>query len=156
MRFGHVNFKAMKLMSETNMVQGLPKITHPKEVCTGCLMSKQTRSAFPSQSSYPAKKVLELVHGDLCGPLSPSTAAGNRYMFLLVDDYSRVMWAYLLNDKSEAFGAFKRFRALVETGDRKIRTFRTDRGGEFMSKEFITYCEEAGINRHFTAPYSPQ
>lgn len=45
----------------------------------------------------------------------------------------------------------------VENGQNKrIGTFRTDRRGEFMSNEFISYCEEFGINRHFTAPYTPQ
>lgn len=39
---------------------------------------------------------------------------------------------------------------------KKIGTFRTDNGGEFTSNEFVRYCEEAGINRHFSAPYSPQ
>lgn len=78
-------------------------------------------------------------------------------MFLLVDDYSRVMWAYLLKTKDEALGAFKKFRAQVENGkDRKVQTFRTDRGGEFCSVEFNRYCDEAGIHRNFTAPYSPQ
>lgn len=33
---------------------------------------------------------------------------------------------------------------------------RTDRGGEFLSYEFGTYCEKNGIKRHLTAPYSPQ
>lgn len=31
-----------------------------------------------------------------------------------------------------------------------------DRGGEFTSKLFNTYCDEAGISRQLTAPYSPQ
>ena len=42
-----------------------------------------------------------------------------------------------------------------ETG-KKITTFRTDRGEEFVSKEFNDYCESAGIRRHLTAPYTPQ
>lgn len=97
------------------------------------------------------------MHGDLCGPISPATSAGNKYLFLLVDDYSRVMWGYLLRSKDEAFQAFKKFRAQVENGnDKKVQIFRTDRGGEFSSKQFISYCEEAGITRQFTAPYSPQ
>lgn len=33
---------------------------------------------------------------------------------------------------------------------------RTDRGGEFTSNEFKSYCDEAGIDRHFTAAYTPQ
>lgn len=34
--------------------------------------------------------------------------------------------------------------------------FRTDRGGEFNSNEFKNYCEDNGIERHYTAPYTPQ
>lgn len=63
----------------------------------------------------------------------------------------------MLKTKSELFETFKRFKALVEVRDeRKIKTFRMDRGGEFCSREFLNYCEENGINRNFTAPYSPQ
>ena len=37
-----------------------------------------------------------------------------------------------------------------------VKVFRTDRGGEFLSKEFASFCEENGIKRHLTTPYSPQ
>ena len=67
------------------------------------------------------------------------------------------MWCYLLKNKSDAFDVFKKFRALVEKDPKKkVTTFRTDRGGEFVSKEFLEYCEEADIARQFTTPYSPQ
>ena len=156
-RLGHVNFNAMIMMSTANMVHGLPKIGQPKGVCTGCLMAKQTRKGFPQQAKFLSTRPLELIHGDLCGPINPITPGGNRYIFLLVDDYSRFMWFYLLKNKSDAFEAFKKFRVLVEKNSEKgITTFRTDRGGEFLSKEFLQYCEEAGITRQFTAPYSPQ
>lgn len=156
-RLGHVSFKAMSLMDSTKMVHGLPKLTCPTEPCAGCLMAKQSRKKFPAQSSYNAKRELELIHGDICGPLFPPTPAGNKYVFLLVDDYSRVMWTYLLKTKDVAFHAFKKFRPLVDDGsEKKIKVFSTDRGGEFGSKEFTSYCEDAGIIRHFTAPYTPQ
>lgn len=85
-RLGHVNYQAMALMFREQMVEGLPKVSQPKDVCTGCLMSKQVKKTFPSQTSYSAKGPLELVHGDICGPISPETAAGKRYFLLLVDD----------------------------------------------------------------------
>lgn len=51
-RLGHVKFKAMKLMDTDQMVYGLPKLTHPKEVCSGCLMAKQQAKVSPlSQTS---------------------------------------------------------------------------------------------------------
>ena len=62
-----------------------------------------------------------------------------------------------MKEKSEAFTKFEKFKALVEqeTGA-KIKTLRTDRGGEFTSSEFNDYCESSGIKRHLTAQYSPQ
>jgi hypothetical protein len=32
----------------------------------------------------------------------------------------------------------------------------TDNGGEFTSTEFASYCADEGIQRHYSAPYSPQ
>ena len=156
-RLGHVNFQAMQMMSKKQMVCGLPSLVQSKEVCSGCLMSKHARKPFPSQSNFTAKIALELIHGDLCGPISPATPAGNKYFMLLVDDYTRMMWVYMIKNKTEALSFFKRFKALVENGEKQgIRVFRTDRGGEFCSNEFNKFCEDTAILRHYTAPYSPQ
>nr|GFC06653.1 retrovirus-related Pol polyprotein from transposon TNT 1-94 [Tanacetum cinerariifolium] len=38
----------------------------------------------------------------------------------------------------------------------KIKSMRSDRGGEFLSKEFNKFCKDNGIRRFLTAPYSPQ
>ena len=64
---------------------------------------------------------------------------------------------YFLQEKSEAFGAFKSFKAQVEneTG-RAIKTLRTDRGGEYCSKVFEDFCESNGIRRELTTAYTPQ
>lgn len=120
-------------------------------------MSKQTRKRFPAQSNYRAEQVLDLIHGDLCGPILPETSGGNKYFLLLVDDYSRAMWVYFLKTKDEAFDAFKKFRAQVERDpDKRVKNFRTNREGEFCSNNFISYYENFGIYRQFTASYTPQ
>nr|GEX40518.1 hypothetical protein [Tanacetum cinerariifolium] len=141
----------------THKVSGLPSIEIPKQICEACMKGKQARAPFPNHASFRAKKRLELVHGDLCGPITPPTPAGNRYFMLLVDDFSRVMWVYLLKTKDEALRTFETYRNLIEseTGE-KIKMLRTDRGGEFMSKNFTEYCNRTGLKRHYTAPYSPQ
>ena len=67
------------------------------------------------------------------------------------------MWTILLKQKSDALGKFKIFKERVEQEAKaRIQTLRTDRGGEFVSSDFDIYCEESGIRRHLTAPYSPQ
>jgi transposase InsO family protein len=139
------------------MARGMPLVDHLDKFCDRCALGKMHRTPFPRISAYRAERVLDLVHGDLCGPITPETPSGNKYFLLVVDDFSRYMWLEVLRSKDEAFRYFKKIKALVET-DRevKLRAFRTDRGGEFNSLEFATFCEEAGIRRNTTAPYSPQ
>ena len=43
-------------------------------------------------AKYHVAETLELVHGDLCGPITSVTPGGRKYFILLVDDYSRYMW----------------------------------------------------------------
>ena len=57
---------------------------------------------------------LELVHGDLCGPIMPSTNGGWRYFLLLMDDCNRYMWLQLLTSKDEVAEAIKKFKARAE------------------------------------------
>jgi transposase InsO family protein len=156
-RFGHLNFDSLRKLGRNDMVRGLPQLNHPDELCDSCLAGKHRRAPFPRAAKYRADRLLDLVHGDLCGPITPATPSGKKLFLLLVDDRSRYMWITLLRSKDEAAEAIKRFRAgaELESGER-LHTLRTDRGGEFTSAHFIDYCAEHGIQRHLTAPYSPQ
>jgi hypothetical protein len=70
---------------------------------------------------------LELVHGDLCGPISPATPSGRRYFLLLVDDATRYMWVALLTTKDAVVDVVKHLQALAEKkSGRKLRALRTD------------------------------
>ena len=156
-RLGHVNFRAMRLLVEKGMAAGVPMTSHPEQLCHGCLAGKQSRRPFPNATSFRASKPLELVYVDLCGPITPATPAGNKYFMLLVDDYSRWMNVFMLRSKDQACDAFVKYKSETEnqTGH-KIKILRSDRGGEFLSSIFASICEEAGIKRQLTAPYSPQ
>ena len=93
-RFGHVNFYALKKMSKMEMVSGMPFIDHVDRVCDGCLVGKQHRRPFPARSTYRASDALELLHGDLCGPITPATHGEKKYFFLMVDDYSNTCGSF--------------------------------------------------------------
>jgi transposase InsO family protein len=150
-RFGHLNFQALRRLAQGGMVRGLPQIDHIDLLCDGC------RTPFPEEAQYRAQMALELVHGDLCGPITPATPGGKKYFLLLVNDMSRHMWIRLLSTKHEASAAIKQFQAGVEKeSNRKLMALRTDRGGEFTSVEFMEYCTDTGVKRQLTAPYSPQ
>ena len=100
-RLGHIGGTTMKSMVKNQLVRGIPKLNVESEICTACLLGKQTRNSFPAATSFRATKKLELVHGDLCGPITHSTPGMKRYVFVLIDDYTRYMWTILLKEKSE-------------------------------------------------------
>jgi hypothetical protein len=85
-----------------------------EQFCDVCLLTKQRRLPFPQQSSFRAKERHELVHGDLCGPVTPATPGGRRYFLLLIDDLSRYMWVVVLGSKGEAADTIKLAQAAVE------------------------------------------
>lgn len=100
---------------------------------------------------------MELIHADLCGPITPTSNRGKRYLLVLVDDFSRKTWIYFLTEKAEAFETFKVFKNCVEKEAKTvIRGLRTYRGGEFTSDNFNKFCKEQGIKRQLTAAYTPQ
>jgi hypothetical protein len=88
------------------MVSGLPQIDLVDQVCDSCLAEKQKHTSFPSTAKHHTLERLELVHGDLCCPMTPAMLGGRRYFLLLVDDVTQFMWPVLLDTKDEAFDAF--------------------------------------------------
>ena len=121
-RMGHLHFRAPRAMSAKGMVRGMPEIARIEQYCDGCALGKQHRAPFPQASSYRAEHGLELVHTDLCGPITPPTPRGNKYFILVVDDYSRYMWIELLKSKDEAHTCFKRIQTMAEAeGNCKLR-----------------------------------
>ena len=156
-RYGHLNFRSLRDLGVKKMVDGLPMIQQGEQVCDGCALGKHHRTPFPRVSAYRAEEKLGLVHGDLCGPITPGTPGGKQYFLLLVDDKSRFMWIDLLKSKDQAFESFKKLQKAAESeSGRQLKAFRTDRGGEFNSGVFTVYCNEHGIRRNTTAPFSPQ
>jgi transposase InsO family protein len=144
-------------MGRLEMVHGLPPISHAEQLCDTCVLAKHHRGVFPKQSKYRVDKALELVHGDLCGPVKPTTPGGWRYFLLLVDDVTCYMWVVLLTAKSEASSAIKYIQAAAEKEcGCKLWVLRTDNRGVFIVAEFTAYCVDEGITRNFLAPYTPQ
>ena len=79
-------------------------------------------------------------------------------MFIqFIDGFSRNTWIYFLKNKDEVFSRFKEFKALIENHiEKKIKTFRSDNGGEFTSNEFKDLCKDLGVKRELSTPYNPQ
>lgn len=62
------------------MVTGLPQIQISSQICEECDVGKQHWNHFSKGKSWRAKKVLELVHSDICGTIDPTSNGGKRYL----------------------------------------------------------------------------
>ena len=107
-------------------------------------MGKYTKTAFPSSDSRSAS-TLDLIHLELCGPMSSMSLRGYEYYVTFIDDHSRKTWIYFLKSKKseEVLQRFQEFKALVETGV----YLHEYNGGEYTSKEFDGFCRQEGIRR---------
>ena len=154
-RYGHLSYSGLKTLEQRMMV--LPKFETPARICQTCLVGKQSRDSFPKASTWRASQVLQLIHSDICGPITPMSNSNKRYLITFIDDYSRKTWVYFLAEKSHAFDTFKNFKNRVEKETNKfIKGLRTDRGGEYTSQQFNEFCLKNGINRQLTSAYTPQ
>ena len=70
---------------------------------------------------------------------------------------SRYGYVFLMRHKSETFEKFKEFRQEVEKQiEKSIKVLRSDRGGEYLSGEFLGYLKEHSIISQWTPPCTPQ
>jgi hypothetical protein len=100
---------ALRHMAREELVRGLPAIEEVDRLCKACFAGKQKRSLFLDQAQWRAEQPLELVHGDLCGPISLEIPSGSSDFLLLVDDRSRFMWISTLVSKARATTAIMEF-----------------------------------------------
>ena len=95
--------------------------------------AKGVKTTFPSSDNRSAG-ALDLIHSNLCGPMSITSLKGNEYYVTFIDDFSRKTWIYFLKTKEskEVLQKFKEFKALVENeAGRRIKVLRSDNGGEY-------------------------
>lgn len=134
-----------------------PNFTNGNLDCVGCLMGKQTRQPFSRTNATRAKQLLELVHSDICGPMSARSMGGYRYFITFIDDFSRKTFVYFLKEKSEAFEKIKDLKIFAETQTgKKLKVLRTDNGGEYVNKRVDDYLKSCGIKHQLTIAYTPE
>ncbi|KAL2233631.1 UNVERIFIED_CONTAM: Retrovirus-related Pol polyprotein from transposon TNT 1-94 [Sesamum indicum] len=156
-RLGHISQKGLDFLKRDGVLNDkIDKL----DFCDECVMGKQHRVQFPmTPSPNPSMSpcILDYVHADVWGPSTVPTHGGNRYFLSIIDNFSRKVFVFLMKHKSEVFDKFKNWKIFVEnqTG-KKLKSLRTDNGLEFCNKNFSDLCEEFGIKRHKTNPYTPQ
>lgn len=154
-RLGHMSEKGMKLMAAKGKLSSLKHVD--VGVCEHCIFGKQKKVSFSRAGKTPKVEKLELVHTDVWGPAPVESVGNSRYYVTFIDDSTRKVWVYFLKNKSDVFSVFKRWKTEVEnqTG-LKVKSLKSDNGGEYDSQEFKDFCSEHGIRMIKTIPGTPE
>ena len=89
---------------------------------------------------------MELVHTDVCGPMTIQAGGGYEYFITFTYDYSRYGYIYLMRHKSEAFEKFQEFKAEAEKQlGLCIKQLQSDQDSEYLFGEFKSYLAQKGI-----------
>jgi hypothetical protein len=136
-RFAHMNLADLRLLLPRELY------TEKENTQSVCLICAKTKAKQQFQRKNPAtraEKPLDLIHWDLCGPITPISQSGCRYYILYIDDYSRLSWVFFLCSKTSAeiCTVFREFKTMVELKlATRIARFRCDNGkGEYDNEEF--------------------
>nr|GEX07589.1 hypothetical protein [Tanacetum cinerariifolium] len=125
---------------------GILEPTHDESLkkCKSCKSGKIKQKPFSHQVER-AKDLLGLIHTDACGPSRIMSREGVGYFITFIDDFSLYGYVNLMKHKHEVFETFKVFHNEVENQlGKKIKAIRFDRGGEYLSHEFVNHMKSCG------------
>ncbi|GKD45797.1 ribonuclease H-like domain-containing protein, partial [Tanacetum coccineum] len=124
--------------------------------CEVCHKAKQTTEPFPL-SDYKSLNVGELVYLDLWGPYKASSKEGYKYFLTIVDDFSRVIWTFLMKSKTDVYENIVNFVNIIYNQfNKRIKVLRSDNGIKFVNKNMQLFCDKNGIIHQTSCAYTPQ
>jgi transposase InsO family protein len=127
------------------------------KLCSSCQAGKQVGNTHPKKSMMSTSKVFELLHMYLFGPTQYTNIGGNKYNFVIVDDYTRYTWVFFLVDKSDVFATFKSFvKGIHNEFETTIKRVRSDNVSELKNTRIDVLCDEFRIRHQFSIKYTPQ
>ena len=153
-RLGHIGRDSLNQLFTYQAVTGMDiKEIHKEELkcCEACSIGKAHRNAFSKSSSrQKAVDPLERIHCDL-------SSFNNKYVSVIVDEYSRKASIKILNNKYDTADHIKDWINLNENKlSLKVKEFHSDGGGEYIASTLQNYFIEKGIKSTITCKGTPQ
>lgn len=88
--YNHLNLVSLNELVKNNLVNGISDLQNSQVnsmLCEPCLLGWSTRLPF-NVKGYRAKRPLELIDSDVCGPIKVGTFDGYNYFVSFIDDYT--------------------------------------------------------------------
>ncbi|KAK1666697.1 hypothetical protein QYE76_054856 [Lolium multiflorum] len=158
-RLAHVNMRTLQSLHKGNHIVGLMEnVSFAKDrVCRACVEGKMHDSPHPSKTIISSKRILELLHVDLFGPVTHASLGAKKHCLVIVDDYSRYTWVYFLKTKDETQQIFIDFATEVQRQHNLlIMAIRSDNGSEFKNYTLNDFLSDEGIRHQYSVAYTPQ
>ena len=133
-------------------------ISELREVTASCQTCLECKPRFFRQPHdghlIKATRPFERLNMDIVGPKTPTRNTGRRFLFVIVDEYSRFSFAFALNDitTDSLLSCLQQLFALFGTPS----FVHSDRGSQFMAEDFDSQLLQWGIALSRTTPYNPQ
>ena len=125
-----------------------------KSTCDTCVQGKMTKLPMPKKKIPRSKGPLDLIHSDVCGPISPASLGKARYFVTFIDDFTGYTMIAVIKNKSDVFSEFLAYQAEVELfHDSKIKGFQSDHGTEYVNQKFKDHFRKTGIVHFKSVPY---
>ena len=157
-RLTHVGMRNLANLQRGGHILGLTNVSFEKDkICSACQAGKQVGAKHPAKNIITTSRPLELLHMNLFRPNAYISIGGNKYGFVIVDDFYRFTWVFFVRDKGDTQGIFKKFARRAQSElEVKIKKVRSDNGTEFRNTNIEAFLDEEGIKHEFSVPYTPQ
>lgn len=156
-RLGHIHKRAISGLVKRDLVKGV-KVKNAEEFfCEVCQLGKLHKLPFNQVKDKVDRLPGELIHSDVCGPMSTQSLGGARFFVLFTDDATSYRHIYFMRHKSEVFDRFKELDQLLENKfGRRLKKLRTDNGTEYRNSKMTEYTRARGIVMEHSAPHTPE
>ncbi|WKA13122.1 hypothetical protein VitviT2T_030454 [Vitis vinifera] len=162
-RLGHISRQRLERLVRDGMLSNHDFSDF--KTCVVCLKGKMTAKTRKEKIDR-CGGTLDLIHIDICGPLTPTALGGYKYFITFIDDFSIYGYVELIHHKFNSLNVFKAFKAKVELQlGKSIKAVKSDKGGEYYGTydetvwnpgPFAKFLLECGIDARYTMSGTPQ
>ncbi|GKB23686.1 retrovirus-related pol polyprotein from transposon TNT 1-94 [Tanacetum coccineum] len=157
-RLSHLNFDTITTLAKQGLVYGLPKLKFQKDhICSACCLGKSKKHTHKPKADDSIQEKLYLLYMDLCWLMRIQSINGQKYILVIVNDYSQFTWVKFLRSKDEVLEFVIKFLKMIQARlNATARNIRTDNGTEFVNQTLRAYYEDVRILHKTFVARSPQ